>query len=364
MRPSILAHHGARSPSSSGRSGEPRAPTAARRPLRTAPGPGGPARTPGAAARSTQAVESRHKPGPPPGQRPPDDQRPVPEARHPDQLVRRAVPAAADAGARSGLCRILPGRSASRRSAAGLRRIVGGGLDLGRLGGLATARGRRRPRPRPTARRPAAPLGTVRSLGASSAPSAPSDHSRGRDGLAALGRLPDHLAGLVLDPLALGPLLAGVARLLLGQLGLALDVDPPAGQPGRQAGVLPLLADGQRQLVVADDDGRGARLVVEADLSYPGRLQGALDRTRPGRRRRGRCRPSRRGARWSPCAPGRPGRPTQAPTGSTLGSFDHTAILVRCPGSRAAALISTTPEEISGHLELEEPLDEARDGSG
>ena len=43
-----------------------------------------------------------------------------------------------------------------------------------------------------------------------------------------------------------------------------------------------------------------------------------------------------------------PRAPTQAPTGSTLGSFDHTAILVRWPGSRAAALISTAPEEISG----------------
>ena len=38
-----------------------------------------------------------------------------------------------------------------------------------------------------------------------------------------------------------------------------------------------------------------------------------------------------------------PRAPTQAPTGSTFWSFDHTAILVRCPGSRAAALISTTP---------------------
>ena len=48
----------------------------------------------------------------------------------------------------------------------------------------------------------------------------------GRHRLAALGWLPNHLAGVVLDPLALGPLLA-VAGLLLGQLGLALDVDPP-----------------------------------------------------------------------------------------------------------------------------------------
>ena len=38
-----------------------------------------------------------------------------------------------------------------------------------------------------------------------------------------------------------------------------------------------------------------------------------------------------------------PRAPTQAPTGSTLGSLDHTAIFVRCPGSRAHALISTVP---------------------
>src|SRR5437763_233766 len=38
-----------------------------------------------------------------------------------------------------------------------------------------------------------------------------------------------------------------------------------------------------------------------------------------------------------------PRAPTQAPTGSTLASFDQTAILVRWPGSRAHALISTTP---------------------
>ena len=43
-----------------------------------------------------------------------------------------------------------------------------------------------------------------------------------------------------------------------------------------------------------------------------------------------------------------PRAPTQAPTGSTLWSFDHTAIFVRCPGSRAQALISTMPSAISG----------------
>ena len=43
-----------------------------------------------------------------------------------------------------------------------------------------------------------------------------------------------------------------------------------------------------------------------------------------------------------------PRAPTQAPTGSTLWSLDHTAIFVRWPGSRAQALISTTPSAISG----------------
>ena len=80
----------------------------------------------------------------------------------------------------------------------------------------------------------------------------------GRHGLAAVGGLPHLLAGLgVDDPLALGPVLGGVG-LFLGQLGLALDVDAPAGEAGGEAGVLALLADGQRQLVVGDDDLGGA----------------------------------------------------------------------------------------------------------
>ena len=40
--------------------------------------------------------------------------------------------------------------------------------------------------------------------------------------------------------------------------------------------------------------------------------------------------------------------PTQAPTGSTLRSVDQTATLERWPGSRAQALISTTPSCTSG----------------
>jgi hypothetical protein len=40
--------------------------------------------------------------------------------------------------------------------------------------------------------------------------------------------------------------------------------------------------------------------------------------------------------------------PTHAPTGSTAGSREATAIFERCPGSRATALISTMPSAISG----------------
>ena len=61
--------------------------------------------------------------------------------------------------------------------------------------------------------------------------------------------------------------------LLLGELGLALDVDPPAGEAGGEAGVLALLADGQRQLEVGDDDLGGAGLLVDPDLLDLGRRQ-------------------------------------------------------------------------------------------
>ena len=91
-------------------------------------------------------------------------------------------------------------------------------------------------------------------------------HSVGGQRRAALGRHPHLLAGLgVDDPLALGPLLAAVG-LLVGELGLALDVDAPAGEPGREARVLAFLPDGQRQLVVGDDDLGGAGVLVDADL--------------------------------------------------------------------------------------------------
>src|SRR5207302_1264207 len=63
-------------------------------------------------------------------------------------------------------------------------------------------------------------------------------------------------------------LAAAEGRLGLGlrELGVALDVDLPAGEARGQAGVHALLADRERELVVGNDDRRLAPLVVEVDL--------------------------------------------------------------------------------------------------
>src|SRR3954447_3439337 len=53
------------------------------------------------------------------------------------------------------------------------------------------------------------------------------------------------------------------------------DVDAPPGQPGREAGVLALLADGQRELEVRHHDPRGAGVRIDD-----------LDRGDPGGRER------------------------------------------------------------------------------
>ncbi len=99
----------------------------------------------------------------------------------------------------------------------------------------------------------------------------------GRDRFAAVGRLPLLFTGLGIDdPLALGPLLGVVvfdAEGFLSQLGLGLDVDAPAGQTVGEASVLPLLADGERQLEVGDDDLGGAGVFVNPDLFDLGRRQ-------------------------------------------------------------------------------------------
>src|SRR4029450_1972452 len=50
---------------------------------------------------------------------------------------------------------------------------------------------------------------------------------------------------------------------LLGGLALAHDVDPPAGQPSGQPGILALFPDGQRELVVGHDHVRGPFRLVD-----------------------------------------------------------------------------------------------------
>src|SRR3954452_1105563 len=67
--------------------------------------------------------------------------------------------------------------------------------------------------------------------------------------------------------------LVALVLLLGGELGLGLDVDPPAGQAGGEAGVLALAADRQRELVVGHDDGRLAALVVDEHLAHARRRQ-------------------------------------------------------------------------------------------
>ena len=76
------------------------------------------------------------------------------------------------------------------------------------------------------------------------------------------------------------------------------DVDPPAGQAGREPGVLALLADRERQLVVGHDHARRSGGQVDhLDAADPSRRQRARRRSRPGRRTSRRCRSSRRAAR-------------------------------------------------------------------
>ena len=69
---------------------------------------------------------------------------------------------------------------------------------------------------------------------------------------------------------------ARVARLLL-RLRLAADVETPAGQARRQADVLPLFADRERELVVGDDHFHGALVLVHDDLGDLRRRERAAD---------------------------------------------------------------------------------------
>ena len=64
---------------------------------------------------------------------------------------------------------------------------------------------------------------------------------------------------------------------LVGDLGLRLDVDAPAGEPSGEPRVLAFLPDRERELVVGHDHHRGARALVDTDLLHLGGLQRVRD---------------------------------------------------------------------------------------
>ena len=123
----------------------------------------------------------------------------------------------------------------------GLRRRSGRGGRFARLGGRGRGRGadRRRARlGRGSVGRRSAALGGCPGLGRGTGRASGRERlgvarlGRG-DGVATLGRLPDELTRLVLDPLALG-VLDPAAGFLLGELRLALDVDAPTRETRRE----------------------------------------------------------------------------------------------------------------------------------
>ena len=79
----------------------------------------------------------------------------------------------------------------------------------------------------------------------------------------------EHLLGHALD--GLDGLLENLEA--LGELDRREDVDVPAGEPRRQADVLPTTTDGQGKLVFTNDDGGSPQLEAQADLLHLGGLE-------------------------------------------------------------------------------------------
>ena len=102
---------------------------------------------------------------------------------------------------------------------------------------------------------------------------------------------------------------------LVADLGLRLDVDAPSGEPGREPGVLALLPDRERELVVGHDDHGRARALVDAHLLDLRRLQGVGDELGGVLADTARRRSSRRGARSRPCARASPSVRRRRPRG-------------------------------------------------
>ena len=77
----------------------------------------------------------------------------------------------------------------------------------------------------------------------------------------------DVLVLLVTDQVGGGLLVNGNVLEDIGGKRLGLDVDVPAGQARGEAGVLALLADGQRQLVVGHHDGGVVVVLVDDEFA-------------------------------------------------------------------------------------------------
>ena len=58
-----------------------------------------------------------------------------------------------------------------------------------------------------------------------------------------------------------------------GAFSTGLDVDPPAGELGGEAGVLAVLTDGQRELVLRDVSGRRPGVTIDLDAEHLGRAE-------------------------------------------------------------------------------------------
>ena len=141
----------------------------------------------------------------------------------------------------------------------------------------------------------------------------------------AVGEDRDAAAGEVL---AFRAAAEGSLGLGLGELGVGLDVDLPAGEAGGQAGVQALLADRERELVVGDDDRRLLRLVVD-ETSRTRAGDSAFAMNRAGSVFHGMMSIFSPRSSETTMRTREPRGPTHAPTGSTPWACDSTAIFER-----------------------------------
>ena len=138
----------------------------------------------------------------------------------------------------------------------------------------------------------------------------------------------------------------------LQPLAARVEVDLPAGELRREAHVLAVAPDGQRELVLVHD--RLDRLATSASLNTRATLAGASASLakRSGSGDHGTMSMRSPPSSFTTACTREPLRPTHAPTGSIESSREKTAIFVRLPTSRAAARISTMPCWISGTSSL------------